>query len=51
MPSRAAGTPIEAVQQANTGIWMIRYTRTKQRDETADPVVTARTVRAVCRPG
>jgi hypothetical protein len=49
LPTRAAGTPIEAVQQPSTGIWMVRYTRQKRPDESADPVVTGRMVRAVCR--
>jgi hypothetical protein len=51
LPTRAPGTPIEAVQQANTGIWLVRYARQKRADETADPMVTGRTVRAVCRAG
>ena len=51
LPARVQGTPIEAMQQGNTGVWLVRYTRQKRPDEKADPVVTGRMVRAVCRPG
>ena len=51
LPARVAGTPIEAVQQGNTGVWLVRYTRQKRPDEKDNPVITARMVRAVCRPG
>jgi len=50
LPARVQGTAVVAVQQANTGVWMARYTRQKRPDEKADPEVTARSVRAVCRP-
>ena len=50
LPARVQGTPIEAVQQGNTGVWLVRYTRQKRSDEQADSVITARIVRAVCRP-
>lgn len=50
LPARVQGTPIEAVQQGNTGVWLVRYTRQKRPDEKADSVITARMVRAVCRP-
>lgn len=50
LPARVAGSLVLAVQQSNTGVWMARYTRTKRPDEKADPEVTARLVRAVCRP-
>jgi len=50
LPARVAGSAVAAVQQANTGVWMARYTRTKRPDEKSDPEVTARLVRGVCRP-
>jgi hypothetical protein len=50
LPARVPGSPVAAAQQGNTGVWLARYKRQKRPDEKDDPEVTARMVRAACRP-
>ena len=50
LPARVPDSEVIAVQQGKTGVWLARYKRQKRPDEKEDPEVTARMVRAACRP-
>jgi len=50
LPGHVTGSPVLAVQQPVTGIWMPRYKRQARDGEAKEAEVTIRQIRATCRP-